>query len=183
MLAPMTRSTTSVVALLLALALLAAGCGSSGGGSSSTTPQSTPGTPAQTDTDADQGTVTGKDSGDQDAASGDEGARTPCKAKATRKPTGLPAAFPVPGELVLTQAQSDGPTKVVDGYWTADIDEALREYHDQVGEAGYVILHQEHDAHDAEINYKGSKRTGQIALRDDCTEAHTTRVHITNRPS
>jgi hypothetical protein len=35
----------------------------------------------------------------------------------------------------------------------------------------------------AEISYKSGDRTGQIALRDDCKEADTTRVHITNRPA
>ena len=112
-----------------------------------------------------------------------EGARTACKAPATIKATGLPAAFPVPGELVTTQVRKDGPTVVVDGYWTAAIDEAYKEFKDQLGQAGYSVLFTEKEAHDAEISYKGSNRTGQIALRDDCTEPDTTRVHITNRPA
>ena len=41
-----------------------------------------------------------------------ESAKTACKAAATTKPTGLPAAFPVPGELTFTQATKDGPTVV-----------------------------------------------------------------------
>ena len=48
---------------------------------------------------------------------------------------------------------------------------------------GYQVLFTEKEEHDAEISYKGSKRTGQIALRDDCTESDTTRVHITSRPA
>jgi hypothetical protein len=44
-----------------------------------------------------------------------EGARTACKGSATTKPTGLPAAFPSPGELTYTQVRKDGPTIVVDG--------------------------------------------------------------------
>ncbi len=112
-----------------------------------------------------------------------EGARTACKAPATTKPTGLPAAFPVPGELTVTQVRKDGTTDVVDGYWTAPIDEAYKEFKDQVDQAGYQVLFTEKEEHDAEISYKGSSRTGQIALRDDCTESATTRVHITNRPA
>jgi hypothetical protein len=111
-----------------------------------------------------------------------EGARTACKAPATTKPTGLPAAFPIPGELTISQVRKDGPTVVVDGYWTAGLGEALREYQDHVTQARYTVLHKERDEHDAEINYKGSSRTGQIALRDNCSERATTRVHITNRP-
>ena len=111
-----------------------------------------------------------------------EGAKTDCKTQATTKPTGLPAAFPVPGELTFTDVRKDGPTLVVDGYWTAGIDEAYNEYKDQVEQAGYDILFNEKEEHDAEISYKGSGRTGQIALRDDCAESETTRVHITSRP-
>jgi hypothetical protein len=112
-----------------------------------------------------------------------EGSKTACKAAATTAPTGLPAAFPVPGELTFTEVRKDGPTNVVDGYWTAGIDEAYKEFKDQVEQAGYTVLFNEKEEHDAEISYKGSGRTGQIALRDDCAEADTTRVHITNRPA
>jgi hypothetical protein len=112
-----------------------------------------------------------------------EGARTECKKAATSQPTGLPAAFPVPGELTVTQVRKDGPTYVVDGYWTAGLDEAYEEFKDQVDQAGYTVLFTEKEEHDAEISYKGSGRTGQIALRDDCTEDDTTRVHITSRPA
>ena len=112
-----------------------------------------------------------------------ESSKVACKAPATTQPTGLPAAFPVPGELTFTEVRKDGPTNVVDGYWTAGIDEAYKEYKDQVEQAGYTILFDEKEEHDAEISYKGSGRTGQIALRDDCSESDTTRVHITNRPA
>jgi hypothetical protein len=112
-----------------------------------------------------------------------EGSKVACKAPATSQPTRLPAAFPVPGELTFTEVRKDGPTNVVDGYWTAGIDEAYKEFKDQVEQAGYTILFDEKEEHDAEISYKASGRSGQIALRDDCSEADTTRVHITNRPA
>src|SRR4051794_477844 len=85
-----------------------------------------------------------------------EGARTECKAAATSQATGLPAAFPVPGELTITEVRKDGPTNVIDGYWTAGLDEAYNEFKDQVGEAGYDVLFTEKEEHDAEISYKGS---------------------------
>ena len=122
-------------------------------------------------------------SGEKDRAGDADSARTACKAKATSKPTGLPAAFPVPGELTVTEVRKDGPTTVVDGYWTSGLDEAYREFKDQVEQAGYKVLFDEKEEHDAEISYNGSSRTGQIALRDNCTEGETTRVHITNRPA
>jgi hypothetical protein len=122
----------------------------------------------------------GGSSGDKES---EEGARTECKAPALTGETGLPAAFPIPGELTLTETRKDGPSTVVDGYWTAGLDEAYNEYKDQVEQAGYDILFNEKEEHDAEISYKGSGRTGQIALRDNCTEEDTTRVHITSRPA
>ena len=112
-----------------------------------------------------------------------ESAATACKAPATSQPTGLPAAFPVPGELTFTSVRKDGPTIVVDGYWTSGLDEAYKEFRDHVTEAGYTVLFDEKEEHDAEISYKGSGRTGQIALRENCSESDTTRIHITNRPA
>jgi hypothetical protein len=112
-----------------------------------------------------------------------EDSKAACKAAATSAPTGLPAAFPVPGELTFTEVRKDGPTIVVDGYWTAGIDEAYKEFKDEVEQAGYKVLFNEKEEHDAEISYSGSGRTGQIALREDCAESETTRVHITNRPA
>jgi hypothetical protein len=111
-----------------------------------------------------------------------EGAKRACKGDATTAATGLPAAFPIPGEVTITLVRTDGPTKVVDGYWASGIDEAYDEYLNAVKEAKYDVLFTEKEDHDAEISYKGSGRTGQIALRDDCSESDTTRVHITNRP-
>ena len=112
-----------------------------------------------------------------------ESANTACKGAAATQATGLPAAFPAPGELTYTQVRKDGPTIVVDGYWTAKLDEAYKEFKDQVDQAGYTVLFTEKEDHDAEISYKGSGRTGQIALRDNCSEGDTTRVHITSRPA
>jgi hypothetical protein len=111
-----------------------------------------------------------------------EGARTACRAPATTEETGLPAAFPVPGELTFTSARKDGPTNVADGYWSAGLDEAYDEYREAVERAGYDITFTEKEEDDAEIAYEGSGRTGLIALRDDCAEDETTRVHVTSRP-
>jgi hypothetical protein len=112
-----------------------------------------------------------------------EGTRTACKAEATTQTTGLPASFPQPGEVTYTAVRQDGPTKIVDGYWTAGLDEAYKEYKEQIEQAGFDILFDEKEEDDAEISWKGSGRTGQVALRENCSEDDTTRVHITNRPA
>jgi hypothetical protein len=111
-----------------------------------------------------------------------EGSKSACRAEATTKATGFPAGFPMPGELTVTSAHQDGPTRVIDGYWASGLDEAYKESKDQITEAKYDVLFDEKEDHDAEISYKGDGRTGQIALRDDCSEDDTTRVHITSRP-
>jgi hypothetical protein len=112
-----------------------------------------------------------------------EGSKTACKADATTAETGLPAGFPIPAEVTVTAVRTDGPSQVVDGYWTAALDEAYPEYKEAVESAdGYEILFSEQEEDDAEISYKGEGRSGQIALREDCSESDTTRVHITSRP-
>jgi hypothetical protein len=112
----------------------------------------------------------------------EEGGKSACRAPATNAATGFPAGFPKPGELTITQAHRDGPTRVIEGYWASGLDEAYKEYKDQIDEAKYTVLFTEKEEHDAEISYKGDGRSGQIALRDDCSESDTTRVHITSRP-
>ena len=112
-----------------------------------------------------------------------EGSKVACKADATTAATGLPAGFPIPAEVTVTAVRTDGPSQVVDGYWAAALDEAYREYKEAVESAdGYEILFTEQEEDDAEISYKGEGRSGQIALREDCSESDTTRVHITSRP-
>ncbi len=44
----------------------------------------------------------------------------------------LPANFPMPGEFVVTSSTQEGPTRVVVGYWESGLDEAYREWKDQV---------------------------------------------------
>jgi ABC-type glycerol-3-phosphate transport system substrate-binding protein len=110
-----------------------------------------------------------------------EEAQSACRAPASQAGTGLPAGFPRPGELTITAARRDGPTRVVDGYWASDLGEAYDEYQAAVERAGYEITFKEKEAHDAEIAYEGEGRSGLIALRDDCSESDTTRVRITSR--
>jgi hypothetical protein len=117
----------------------------------------------------------GKDKGSESASA--------CREAASTSATGFPADFPFPAEVTVTSAHKDGPTNIADGYWAAGLDEAYNEYKDAIEKAsGYKVLFDEHEEHDAEISYSGSGKTGQIALRGDCSESDTTRVHITSRP-
>lgn len=177
----MTRRLIAAWIAVLALGLIAAGCGSSNDNSSNTGDNAAVAT--QTATTETEGTETETEPAgeDTDKDKGEE-AKSECKKPAAKKGNGLPATFPIPGELTITKVSKLGPTDVVEGYWTSELDEAYREFKEQVDAAGYQILFTENEHRDAEISYRGSGHTGQIALRADCTESETTRVHITNRP-
>jgi hypothetical protein len=111
-----------------------------------------------------------------------EGARIDCRADAFKGDPGLPPKFPMPGEFVVTQSTMEGPTRVVIGYWESGLDEAYREWKDRVTEAGFNVTFDELEAHDSEVAYEGSGRTGIIQLKDKCTEDEVTYVRITSRP-
>jgi hypothetical protein len=97
----------------------------------------------------------------------------------------LPADFPMPPEVTVTDATSAGPSRIVDGYFDADLQEAYDDFHRQLDTAGYAVLFDEIEDKDAEISYKSADEssTGQIALKSECSESDKTVVHITNRPS
>ena len=94
----------------------------------------------------------------------------------------LPANFPTPGEFVVTSSTQEGPTRVVVGYWESGLDEAYREWKDQVEEAGFNVTFDELEEHDSEVAYEGSGRTGIIQFKDRCNEDEVTYVRITSRP-
>ncbi len=119
----------------------------------------------------------------EEEAGGDEGARIACRADAFKGDPGLPAKFPTPGEFVVTESTMEGPTRVVIGYWESGLDEAYREWKDQVEEAGFNVTFDELEDRDSEVAYEGSGRTGIIQLKDKCTEDEVTYVRITSRPA
>ena len=110
------------------------------------------------------------------------GAKIDCRADAFKGDPGLPAKFPIPAEFTVTESTQEGPTRVVVGYWESGIDEAHREWKDRMEEAGFKVTFDELEAHDSEVAYDGSGRTGIIQLRDRCNEDEVTYVRITSRP-
>jgi hypothetical protein len=122
-------------------------------------------------------------SSENEGGGGEETTRSACTGGTAVKDTGLPPAFPQPGELTITKVQKDGPTIVLDGYWKSELPEAYREWKENFEANGYKVLFNELEEHDSEVSYSGSGRTGQVALRDNCTEDNVVRVHITNRPA
>jgi hypothetical protein len=98
--------------------------------------------------------------------------------------TGLPADFPVPGAVTFTKASSAGPSQVVDGFATEEVEGMWNEWKEMLDAASYDVLFSEEVApDDAEISYKGPETTGQIALRNDCGGNGKIAVHVTSRPN
>jgi hypothetical protein len=100
-----------------------------------------------------------------------------CEGSATTAKTGLPDGFPQPDAVTYVKASATGPTTIVDGYSTEDLEGMYVEYKDRLQEAGYTI----------EFSYKtgGANSTeGIVALRggDSCDNGNVS-IHITNRPS
>ena len=95
----------------------------------------------------------------------------------------LPASFPQIEEdkLTYTKQSTQGPTNVIEGYFKGDVKEAHDEFEKELKGSGFDILFNELEEHDSEISWKGEGRTGQVALREECGDADTTYVHITNR--
>ena len=113
---------------------------------------------------------------------GAEGARIDCRANEYDGNPGLPANFPTPAEFTVTESNKEGPTTVVIGYWESALEEAYREWKDQVEEAGFNVTFDELEDHDAEVAYAGYGKTGIVQLRDRCNEDEVTYVRITVRP-
>ena len=123
----------------------------------------------------------GGDKKEEAAAEGGEATVT-CRADAYDGDVGLPANFPMPGEFVVTKSTQEGPTRVVVGYWESGLDEAYREWKDQIEEAGFNVTFDELEDKDSEVAYEGSGRTGIVQLKDKCEEDEVTYVRITSRP-
>jgi hypothetical protein len=113
---------------------------------------------------------------------GAEVARIDCRADAFDGDPGLPANFPTPAEFTITESDQEGPTRVVVGYWESGLEEAYREWKDEVEKEGFNVTFDELEDRDAEVAYEGSGRTGIVQLRDRCSEDEVTYVRITSRP-
>ena len=119
---------------------------------------------------------------------GDEGrvnaqALAACNGTALAARPKLPAGFPMVENTTFTKQSTRGPTEVVEGYWSGNLEDAHDEYKKELEAAGYDIVFDELEDHDSEVSWKGEGRTGQVALREDCGDSDKIYVHITNRPA
>src|SRR4051812_29454960 len=116
--------------------------------------------------------------GDEEPEAPNPQAKAACAASPLSAKPNLPASFPMVENTTLTKQTTQGPSEVVEGYWTGDLEEAHDEYVKEFEATGYKVLFEELEEHDSEVSWQGEGRTGQVALREDC-DGDKIYVHIT----
>jgi hypothetical protein len=106
-----------------------------------------------------------------------------CEMTAMSGDTGLPADFPVPGEVTWVKSEKAGPSTIVEGYTEDDMDDLYDEWHDQFESSDYKITFDEKEEHDAEISFEGGGQSGQVKLADECGDSGRVYARVTTRPT
>jgi hypothetical protein len=121
--------------------------------------------------------------GEKESEAEEEGrAKVACEGPALSEDPGLPANFPKPDGVTYTKASEAGPSRIVDGYYEGELQDAYDAYKEGLSGGGYTVLFDEIEEDDSEVSYEGEGRTGQVALREECEEEGRLTVHITSRP-
>ena len=119
---------------------------------------------------------------DKDSEASGEGGRGECsEAAPAADAPGLPADFPVPGEVSLTGQTEAGPSLIIEGYFQADLEEAFPEYKEAFENSDYEITKDEQEEDDAEIFFAKGDTNGQVNMFAECDGR--TKLRITIRPS
>jgi hypothetical protein len=110
-------------------------------------------------------------------------AEAACTGSALSTAPDLPKGWPTLDQVTYTQQSDQGPTTVIEGYFSGDLESAHDEFKRELDSAGFTILFDEIEEDDAEVSWKGQGRSGQVALRNECGESDKIFVHVTNRPA
>jgi hypothetical protein len=90
--------------------------------------------------------------------------------------------FPTPKGVVYTSNKKAGPTKIVGAYWSkGDLTAIHKAYSKALKAAKYTITHEEQDAADSEVVFKGFGTSGQVKLSKRCSSRIL--ITITIRPA
>jgi len=110
-----------------------------------------------------------------------QAAEKPCPAApaAMSGSPALPTGFPQPTEVTYTGQAAKGPTSIVKGYFNGDIDAAYDTYKAAFKDP-FEVEDSEHEEVDAEIEFKGGGKEGQVKLLQRCQDR--TSVTLTIRP-
>ena len=106
----------------------------------------------------------------------------PCTdpAPTARNTPELPPGFPTPDGVEYTGSEQAGPSTIVEGFASADLEATFQAYLKAFPEAGYDVLDEEKEARDAEVNFSGGGTSGQVRLLQRC--AGRTSISMTIRP-
>ncbi len=89
-------------------------------------------------------------------------------ATALPSPPTLPGGFPLPTGVTLTGVQQAGPSTIVSGSFTGDLDQAFDGFETALTTANFTIEGSEQEEDDAEIAFSGGKSTGQVKMEVEC---------------
>jgi len=87
------------------------------------------------------------------------------------------------GDVTFVKAEKAGPSVVVEGWATEDLEKLYDEWHERFEESDYEITFDEQEEHDAEISFEGGGRSGQVKLAAECGESGKTYARVTSRPT
>lgn len=90
----------------------------------------------------------------------------------------LPPGFPTPDLMTFTLQREAGPSSVVEGYWSGDLEEAYEGWRAAFPAAGYGVTFDEIETNDAEVNFAGGETTGQVKMVQTCAGRVTTSIII-----
>jgi hypothetical protein len=95
--------------------------------------------------------------------------------------SGLPADFPLPGDVTFVKAEDAGPSRIVEGFADGELKDVYDKWHRAFEDTDYDITFDEREDHDAEISFEGGGRSGQVKLADECGEGKVY-ARVTSRP-
>ena len=90
----------------------------------------------------------------------------------------MPPGFPTPDAMTFTLEREAGPSTVVEGYWTGEIEEAYEGWRAAFPAAGYDVIFDELETYDAEVNFRGGGTDGQVRMVQTCSGRVTTSIVI-----
>lgn len=87
----------------------------------------------------------------RDRYAGERPAKAACEGALLATPSKLPAGFPQVQNATYTKQGSDGPTDVVEGYFSGSVKDGHAAYMKAPNTGGYTVTHDELDEHDSEV--------------------------------
>jgi len=126
----------------------------------------------------------GESEGEREAEEARNEAFAPiCELTSPIPDTGLPADFPVPGEVTFVKSENAGPSVVAEGWADEELEKLYDEWHGSFESSDYKITFDEQEEHDAEISFEGGGRSGQVKLASECGASGRTYARVTARPT